>query len=62
MRKLYEVFKGLKVQKRIVSAETIRGELNMLSSELTFLYMSLYSPTIQKKSPTISWHDYIMHE
>ena len=62
MQKLYEVFKGLKVQKRIVSAETIRGELNMLSSELTFLYMSLYSPTSQKKSPTISWHDYNMHE
>ena len=25
MRKLYEIFKVLKVQKRIVSAETIRG-------------------------------------
>ena len=25
MRKLYEIFKFLKVQKRIVSAETIRG-------------------------------------
>jgi len=25
MRKLYEIFKVLKIQKRIVSAETIRG-------------------------------------
>ena len=40
MRKLYEIFKVLKVQKRIVSAETIRGntvaENNLSLTKQTF--------------------------
>ena len=35
MRKLYEIFKILQIEKRIVSAETIRG--NTVVSELIFL-------------------------
>ena len=40
MRKLYEIFKVLKVQKRIVSAETIRG--NMVAQGFT-----VYSKLLQ---------------
>ena len=35
MRKLYEIFKVLKIQKRIVSAETIHG--NTVSQNYGFL-------------------------
>ena len=61
MRKLYEIFKVLKVQKRIVSAETLRGNTvaQISLSPLTFflsLVLQTYAvPLLMQKLQCVAW-------
>ena len=55
MQKLFEIFKILQIQKSIVSAETILG--NMVANMECALFVSL-CPTKHEKLPPISHHVY----